>query len=301
MRVLILGSAAGGGVPQWNCGCPNCQAARAQGTARTQSSIAVSADGQRWALVNASPDLRQQLAAHPRLAPAAVRDTPISAVVLTDAEIDHTLGLMLLREASAPIPVYAPAGVAALLGAEWPLWRVLEPYAGTDVRELPEGRAVALADRGGSALGLSCRAAASSCQVPRYARARPPAPCVVSVRIEDERRGGVLVYAPAVETLTPAVRALASGADLLLLDGTFWSAAELSALGIGRPDARPLGHLPIGGPDGSLSALETFGAARTIFVHVNNTNPILDPRSSERAALVRAGAAVAEDGAEFEL
>src|SRR5882672_11838908 len=132
MRVIILGSAAGGGLPQWNCGCPNCRAAREQGPGRTQSSIAVSADGERWVLLNASPDLRQQVAARQALWPRAPRTSPIAAVVLTDAEIDHTLGLMLLREATAPLPVYAPAGVAALLSDRWPLFRVLASYAGVE-------------------------------------------------------------------------------------------------------------------------------------------------------------------------
>src|SRR5437899_11709214 len=130
MHVIILGSAAGGGVPQWNCGCPNCTAARTEGCGRTQSSVAVSADGERWVLLNASPDLRTQLAAHRSLwPPAGSRATPVRAVVLTDGEIDHTLGLLLLRESADTLPVYAPVGVTALLGAEWPLYCVLSSSA----------------------------------------------------------------------------------------------------------------------------------------------------------------------------
>src|SRR3989454_10374487 len=139
MRVIILGSAAGGGLPQWNCGCPNCRAAREQGPGRTQSSVAVSADGERWILLNASPDLRQQLAAHRALWPRGVRGTPLAAVVCTDGEIDHTLGLMLLREHTTQIPVYAPGGVISLLADPWPLFRVLSAYAGADARPLPDG------------------------------------------------------------------------------------------------------------------------------------------------------------------
>jgi len=132
MRVIILGSAAGGGVPQWNCGCPNCRAARERGVGSLQSSVAVSADGARWILLNASPDLRAQLAAHPVLWPPRQdsRGTPIGAVVLTDGEIDHTLGLLLLREATSRLVVYAAAGVTALLGAEWPVYRILSAYGG---------------------------------------------------------------------------------------------------------------------------------------------------------------------------
>src|SRR5690242_7243985 len=136
MHVIILGSAAGGGVPQWNCGCPNCRAARQDGHGRTQSSVAVSADGERWVLLNASPDVRTQLARHPALQPRGARDTPIAAVILTDGEIDHTLGLMLLRESGAALPVYAPAGVNSLLGDEWPLYRVLSSYSGVEPRAL---------------------------------------------------------------------------------------------------------------------------------------------------------------------
>src|SRR5438046_1738887 len=130
MRVIILGSAAGGGLPQWNCGCGNCQDARLSGTGRTQSSVVLSADGARWVLLNASPDLRVQVAAHPELWPRGARATPICAVVCTDGEIDHTLGLLLLREATTRLPVYAPASVAGLLERDWPVFRVLSAYAG---------------------------------------------------------------------------------------------------------------------------------------------------------------------------
>src|SRR5437899_1028871 len=157
MRVIILGSAAGGGVPQWNCGCPNCTAARTEGCGRTQSSVAVSADGERWILLNASPDLRTQLAAHRALwPPPGTRGTPVEAVILTDGEIDHTLGLLLLREGAARLPVVAPAGVRALLGEQWPLYRVLPAYSGVEARPLEAGRPFARAGLGGAPAGLSC-------------------------------------------------------------------------------------------------------------------------------------------------
>src|SRR5881409_1415532 len=175
MRVIILGSAAGGGVPQWNCGCRNCTEARHTNRSRTQSSVAVSADGARWILLNASPDLRTQLAAHRPLWPSGPRGTPVGAVVLTDGEIDHTLGLLLLRESAARLPVYAPAGVTALLGAEWPLYRVLSAYSGVDARTLEEGRPIALADGAGVSLGLCCSATAVARRPPRYARSAPAA------------------------------------------------------------------------------------------------------------------------------
>src|SRR5947208_7762634 len=223
MRVIILGCAAGGGVPQWNCGCPNCRAARERGVGSLQSSVAVSADGARWILLNASPDLRAQLAAHPVLWPPRQdpRGTPIRAVVLTDGEIDHTLGLLLLREAADRLPVYAPAGVTALLGDEWPLYRVLSAYSGVEPRALEEGRPIALTDRAGAPLGLCCSATAVARRPPRYARAAPTQAFDVGLRLTDERTGGTLAYVPTAGAMDDAVRHVAGGADLLFFDGTF--------------------------------------------------------------------------------
>src|SRR2546430_415635 len=152
MRVIILGSAAGGGVPQWNCACPNCADARHDNRGRTQSSVAVSADGERWILLNASPDLRTQLAAHHELWPrgGGRRGSSIAAVILTDGEIDHTLGLLLMRESASRLPVYAPGGVTALLDDAWPLYRVLSAYSGVERRVLEEGRPMPLTDQVGA-------------------------------------------------------------------------------------------------------------------------------------------------------
>ena len=198
MRIIILGSAAGGGVPQWNCGCPNCAEARHRKAGRTQSSVAISADGERWVVLNASPDLRTQLAMHPPLwpTPAAKRGSPVAAVVLTDGEIDHTLGLLLLRESGTRLPVYAPAGVTALLGNEWPVYRVLSAYSGVDARTLDEGRPIVLADGAGVPLGLCCSATAVARRPPRYARSGPAGTFDVGLRITDERTGGTFAYVP---------------------------------------------------------------------------------------------------------
>src|SRR5213596_2254007 len=302
MRVIILGSAAGGGVPQWNCGCRNCTEARHTNRSRTQSSVAVSADGERWILLNASPDLRTQLAAHRVLWPSpGTRGTPVGAVVLTDGEIDHTLGLLLLRESAARLPVYAPAGVAALLGDQWPLYRVLSAYAGVEPRVLPDGGAVALADAAGAPLGISCRAAAVARRPPRYARATGAATFDVGLRLTDERTGGTLAYVPTAGALDDAVRRVAGGADLLLFDGTFWSDDELTAAGVDAPTAREMGHLPVGGAGGSLELLPRLDAKRVVLVHINNTNPILCRSSAERARVEAAGIVVGEDAMEFEL
>src|SRR5213593_4055486 len=168
MRVIILGSAAGGGLPQWNCGCSNCQEARLSGTGRTQSSVALSADGARWVLLNASPDLRAQVASRPELWPRGARGTAISAVVCTDGEIDHTLGLLLLREAATRFPLYASAGVVALLDGEWPVLRVLSAYAGVEPRVLPEGEAITLGDGVGRELGIACTAVSVARRSPMF-------------------------------------------------------------------------------------------------------------------------------------
>jgi len=303
MRVIILGSAAGGGVPQWNCGCPNCAAARTDGRGRTQSSVVVSADGERWILLNASPDLRTQLAAHRVLWPSpGTRGTPLGAVILTDGEIDHTLGLLLLREGAAKLPVYAPAGVAALLGDQWPLYRVLSAYSGVEARPLEEGRPIALTDRAGVAFGIACSATAVARRPPRYAAAAPAAAWDVGLRLTDQRTGGTLAYVPTAGAIDDAVRRVAGGADLLLFDGTFWSDDELRAAGgVDAPTAREMGHLPVGGPGGSLELLPRLPVKRTVLVHINNTNPMLCRSSSERAQVEAAGIVVGEDAMEFEL
>jgi pyrroloquinoline quinone biosynthesis protein B len=301
MRVIILGSAAGGGVPQWNCGCGNCQDARLSGTGRTQSSVALSADGARWVLLNASPDLRAQIASRPELWPRGARGTPISAVVCTDGEIDHTLGLVLLREATTRFPVYAPAGVVGLLDREWPLLRVLSAYAGVEPRTLPEGQAIPLADGAGRELGVTCTAVSVARRPPRYAREARAATYDVALRLADQRTGATLAYVPTAGAVDDAVRSVARGADLLLFDGTFWSDGELRAAGVDAPTAREMGHVPIGGPGGSIELLPRLGARRTVLVHINNTNPILSRSSSERAQVEGSGIEVADDGMEVEL
>src|SRR2546425_563187 len=303
MRVIILGSAAGGGVPQWNCGCPNYLDARHDARGRMQSSVAVSADGERWILLNASPDLRMQLAAHHELWPRDLRRSPIGCVVLTDGEIDHTLGLLLLRESAARLPVYAPAGVTALLGDQWPLYPLLSAYSGVEPRPLEEDRAIVLTDRAGSTLGISCSATAVARRPPRYAATARAATWDVGLRLTDQQSGGTLAYVPTAGAIDDAVRRVAGGADLLLFDGTFWADDELRATGGSgaAPTARETGHLPVGGAAGSLQLLPRLGVKRTVLVHINNTNPMLCRSSSERAQVEAAGIVVGEDAMEFEL
>jgi pyrroloquinoline quinone biosynthesis protein B len=222
-------------------------------------------------------------------------------VVLTDGEIDHTLGLLLLRESTTRLPVYAPAGVSALLGEEWPLYRVLSSYAGVEPRTLEEGRPVALTDGAGDGLGICCSATAVARRPPRYARTAPAQAFDVGLRLTDERSGGTLAYIPTVGAIDDATRRVAAGADLLLFDGTFWSDDELRAAGVEAPTAREMGHLPVGGAGGSLEVLPRLDAKRVVLVHINNTNPLLCRSSAERARVESAGIAVGEDAMEFEL
>jgi pyrroloquinoline quinone biosynthesis protein B len=291
----VLGSAAGGGSPQWNCGCPVCAAVRSgAGPARTQSSVAVSADNKRWFVINASPDVRTQIEGFPGLHPRDDRTTPVEAVLLTDAELDHTLGLLLLREARA-LRLYATPAVHHTLCDGSGILRTLERYCPVEWRTVIPGSDFALAD------GLSCR----PFDVPTTKRARFGAGVgdgrVVGYRLTEERSGGTLVYLPGVQSLTPALRAEIGGCDCLLIDGTCWRDDELVRLGLAGKTSREMGHLPIDGPDGSLAQLLSMGVGRTIFIHMNNTNPILLKDSPERRIVEDSGMQVAMDGLEVEV
>ncbi len=296
MWLRVLGSAAGGGSPQWNCGCPVCAAVRSRaGAARTQSSVAVSADYRRWFLINASPDVRAQIETFPRLQPHdGDRTTPLEAVLLTDAELDHALGLLLLREARA-LRLYATPAAHKTLCDGSGILRTLECYCPVEWRAVVPGADVPLAD------GLSCRAF----DVPTTKRARFGTEVghgrVVGYRLTDERSGGALVYLPAVQALTSALRAEIAGCDCLLIDGTCWRDDELVRLGLAGKTSREMGHLPIDGPDGSLAQLPSLGVGRTIFVHMNNTNPILLADAPERRIVEDSGMEVAMDGLEVEV
>jgi pyrroloquinoline quinone biosynthesis protein B len=292
----VLGSAAGGGSPQWNCGCPVCAAVRSgDGLPRTQSSVAVSPDYRRWFLINVSPDVRAQIEAFPSLHPHdGDRATPLEAVLLTDAELDHTLGLLLLREARA-LRLYATPAVHKTLWDGSGILRTLERYCAVEWRAVVPGADVPLAD------GLSCRAF----EVPTTKRARFGSEVdhgrVVGYRLTDERSGGTLVYLPGVQALTPALRAEIDGCDCLLIDGTCWRDDELARLGLAGKTSREMGHLPIDGPDGSLAQLPSLDVRRTIFVHMNNTNPILLADAPERRIVEDSGMEVAVDGLEVEV
>jgi pyrroloquinoline quinone biosynthesis protein B len=289
----VLGSAAGGGSPQWNCGCPVCAAVRARGgPMRTQSSVAVSADRRRWFLINASPDVRGQIEAFPELHPHdGDRTTPLEAVLLTDAELDHALGLLLLREARG-ITLHATPAVHRTLCDGSGVLRTLERYCPVEWRAVVPGAEVRLAD------GLSFRAFdAPTTKRDRFGSGAAPGR-VVGYRLTDGRGGPALVYLPGVQALTPAVRSEIEGCACLLVDGTCWRDDELVRLGLSGRTSRQMGHLPIDGPDGSLAQLPALGVGRTIFVHMNNTNPILLDGAPERRAVEDSGMEVAMDGLE---
>lgn len=295
MWLRVLGSAAGGGSPQWNCGCPVCGAVRrGEAPARTQSSVAVSADGRRWFLINASPDVRAQIEAFPALQAQVQRATPIEAVLLTDAELDHTLGLLLLREARA-LRLYATPAMHKILSDGSGIVRTLERYCQVEWRTVTPGADVPLTD------GLSYRAF----DVPTTKRDRFGSGTdqgrVVGYRLTDERTGGSVVYLPGVQALTPELRAEIEGCSCLLIDGTCWSDDELVALGLAAKTSRSMGHLPIDGPEGSIAQLAGLTVGRTIYVHMNNTNPILLEDAPERRIVEDSGMEVAMDGLEVQV
>ncbi|MFF4305365.1 pyrroloquinoline quinone biosynthesis protein PqqB [Streptomyces sp. NPDC001601] len=295
MLLRVLGSAAGGGSPQWNCGCPVCAVVRSgAGLARTQSSVAVSADRRRWFLINASPDVRAQIEVFPGLHPRDDRTTPLEAVLLTDAELDHTLGLLLLREARA-LRLYATQAVRKTLFDGSGILRTLERYCPVEWHAVIPDADLVLAE------GLSCRAF----DVPTVKRDRFATGVdhgrVVGYRLADERSGGTLVYLPGVQSLTPALHVEIEGCDCLLIDGTCWRDDELVRLGLAGKTSREMGHLPIDGPDGSLAQLPSLGVGRTIFVHMNNTNPVLLEGAPERRTVEERGMEVAVDGLEVQV
>lgn len=298
MRVRILGSAAGGGFPQWNCRCPTCEAARAGSRARprTQSSLAIRGDDGPWFLVNASPDARQQLEAITERDRDGVRAPPVAGVLLTDAEIDHTAGLLLLRESTTPVHVYGEAGVERALRQGYPVLPILERYCGAEWHGLEPGRATPLA---GSSLTVEPFDVGGD--APRYLDGSGVELRASGLVFRDRTGAGVLTYVPGLARLDDDILDRFAGSDLVLVDGTFWRDDELARLGISARSARDMGHLPLSGPGGTLAALARLERPRKALVHINNTNPILLEDSPERGAVLRAGVEVAYDGLEVEL
>jgi pyrroloquinoline quinone biosynthesis protein B len=297
MQVRVLGSAAGGGFPQWNCACPQCRAARNGSrpcVPRTQSSIAVSADPLHWFLLNASPDIQSQIESFEALHPDDGSVARLRAVLLTDAELDHTLGLLLMREGRG-LEVHATESVYETLNTGTGILRTLEAYCPVTWRPVVPGMEAVLGE------GLSYRAF----DVPTDKKMRfPGAPengRVVGYRITDTASRRSLVYLPGVQQLTPGVLEELADCSALLVDGTCWLDDEMPSLGLASKTSRDMGHVPILGPGGSLELLAPLPIGRKIYIHINNTNPILIDDSPERLHLDRHGMEVAVDGLELEI
>jgi len=310
VRIRVLGAAAGGGFPQWNCGCPNCRGVREghiRATPRTQESVAVSGDGERWFLLNASPEIRQQLESFSGLHPKAPRHWPVDAIVLTNGDLDHTLGLLSLRE-SHPLVVYATERVRRGFTEGNVLYRTLERFPGQVTwRTLQPGREVALAGVDGQESGLLIEAVAVPGKLPIHlergldASGAADARDNIGLKIRDAATGRRLAYFPAAGGLTTDIRKALADADCVFFDGTFWSSDELPALGLGTKRAEDMAHLPVGGEAGSLAALRGLSAPRRIYIHINNTNPLLCDDSTERKEAEAAGWEIAFDGMEVTL
>jgi pyrroloquinoline quinone biosynthesis protein B len=279
IRIHILGSAAGGGLPQWNCACANCAAARTgKITPQTQSSIAISGDSEgfrRWFLINASPDLTRQIESMPRLQPRrdSPRNSPIAGVFLTNADIDHALGLLLLRQQEMPLLAYANDETQAALA--W-IDGVLGQFCGIEWRKTSAEFQT-----------LSGTIAFRTIELPRSA----------AFQFRDNTSGATALFAPSVGELTDELRNSIHESHVALFDGTFWSDDELAAVRPGARTAREMNHLPIS--DGSLDFLRQSPARRKIYIHINNTNPILMPSSRERAHVKQSGIEIARDGLEI--
>lgn len=304
MKVLVLGAGAGGGFPQWNCGCPNCRGLR-EGTlrarARTQSSIAVSAGDAGWLLLNASPDILTQIRNTPALQPRrGIRDSPIRAILLVDSQIDHTTGLLMLRE-GAPLEVYCTSQVKEDLTSGNPILTVLGSYCGVNWHPVPIAGESRFEVAGIE--GLRLRAIAVKSKAPPYSphRNAPSPGDNIGLLIEDGASGRKLFYAPGLQEIDPAVATGLAEADCLLVDGTFWTDDEMLVAGAGRKRAAEMGHRALSGPGGIVEVLTGLPAARKILIHINNTNPILNEDSAERRELERRGIEVAYDGMEIEL
>lgn len=307
-KVIVLGAAAGGGFPQWNCNCDICRAARAGNGAAvmaTQSSLAVTADGENWFLLNASPDLRQQInqtaALHPR---RGRRHSPIAGAVLTNADVDHVAGLLNLRE-SQPLSLYGTDRVLSVLSRN-SIFDVLNPDF-VSRKPLPLDAVTALTLPDGAPSGLEVEAFAVPGKVALYLEDEGAGPDFGSVaedtiglRIAAPGEDKSFFYIPGCAACPPALKARIDGASLLFFDGTTWIDDEMRATGVGHKTGRRMGHTCMSGADGSIAALADVDIGRRIFIHINNTNPVWLADGPERAAAAQAGWEIAFDGMEVE-
>jgi pyrroloquinoline quinone biosynthesis protein B len=308
LRVVVLGAAAGGGVPQWNCGCPVCRASRSEHPKlqSTQASIAVSADGDHWFLVNASPDLRQQLIATPQLHPRAgkLRHSPIAGVILTNGEIDAVAGLLSMREGS-PFTIYAHERVLAILKSN----NIFNVLSEKNVRRQPialdETFEPALPD--GTACGIEITPFAAPGKSAWYLEgsAHPAGNDgdgdTLGLRIRDKATGKYFYFLAACARVTDDLKSRLAGAPLIFFDGTVWRDDELIAADLGNKTGQGMGHIAMSGDQGAIAALADLAIDRKIFLHINNSNPALLADSTERKMAERAGWQIAADGTEITL
>jgi len=307
-RIVVLGAAAGGGVPQWNCGCPVCQAARTEHPElqSTQASIAVSADEKHWFLINASPDLRQQLTATPRLHPKAgqLRHSPIAGVILTNSEVDAVAGLLSMRE-GWPFAIYAHPRVFSILKAN----SIFNVLSETNVRRQPiaidESFEPALPD--GSPSGIEILPFAVPGKGAWYleGKAHPAgddgAGDTLGLRIGDKTTGKYFYFLAACAGVTDDLKSRIAGAPLVFFDGTVWRDDELIAAGLGSKTGQAMGHIAMSGDSGAIAALAGLDIGRKLFLHINNSNPALLHYSAEREIVERAGWQIPADGTEITL
>ncbi|WP_343504146.1 pyrroloquinoline quinone biosynthesis protein PqqB [Alloyangia pacifica] len=298
IRARILGAAAGGGLPQWNCGCENCRMARAGDIpAQTQSSLAVSANGTDWAILNASPDIRAQLAATPELHPTGLRDMPLRSVLVTNGDIDHIAGLLTLREMQS-FTLYATPGIHAVVDAN-PVFAALNASVVTR-------STLALEAPAEIAPGLEATLFAVPGKVPLYMEG-PDMDAEIETDLVGEQTVGVELragsarayYIPGCARLDESLRARLTGAALVFFDGTLWRDDEMIAAGLGQKTGRRMGHMSMSGPAGSIAAFDGLDLGRKVFVHMNNTNPVLRPGAPERAEAEAAGWTIGHDGMEL--
>ena len=309
MHIVVLGAAAGGGFPQWNTNSDNCRRSRGgdpNARPQTQSSIAVSADGERWCLFNASPDLRQQIADNRQLHPkTGKRHSPIVGVVLTNGDVDHVAGLLNLRE-SQPLALYGSRRVLQNL-SDNSIFNVLNPDF-VARRDFALDQPFALTTRDGEDIGLSVEAFAVPGKVALYlenpdagANFGTQAEDTVGLRISARNSDAHFFHIPGCAAMTPELAERLKGAPLVMFDGTLWTDDEMVAGGVGVKTGQRMGHMSMSGPDGSIAAFDGLDVARRMFIHINNTNPVIVDDSPERAEVEAAGWEVARDGMEIEL
>ncbi|MEO9896575.1 MAG: pyrroloquinoline quinone biosynthesis protein PqqB [Paracoccaceae bacterium] len=295
-RAHILGAAAGGGLPQWNCGCENCNLARAGDIpSQSQSSVAFSANGADWAILNASPDIRDQMARAEAVWPTDLRTSPLKSVLLTNGDIDHVAGLLTLREQQA-FTLFATAEIHQVL-ADNPIFSALNPAFVTRVE-------IALDQSFELVPGLDARLFAVPGKVPLYLEGD-----VVETDLLGEQTVGVhlsaagkdVYYVPGCAAMPDDLRARLNGADMVLFDGTLWQDDEMVTAGLSQKTGKRMGHMSMSGPDGSMTAFQDISVSQKVFVHMNNTNPVLRPSSDQRAKAEAAGWIIAHDGLELEI